>query len=215
MDDHQTNQPHTTQVRHFINAHKILTPLVILGLMAWYDSWGSTAWIYLALHGTYCLLWMIKDASFPDRRFTAPIHPLAGIIFVFGMLGAYWAAPYIIIAHHLSAPGWLIGLSIFLTILGVFLHYVSDAQKYAILSIKSGLITTGLFSRTRNPNYLGEMLIYLGFAILAQHWVPLLALIYWWSFFVRNMLNKDKSMARHPEFAAWKKRTGLLFPKIF
>ncbi|MGN4986482.1 methyltransferase family protein [Aeromonas hydrophila] len=203
------------QVRHFINAHKILTPLVVLGLMIYYGCWSETAWLYLALHGTYCFLWMIKDRTFPDRRFEEKIHPLAGFIFVFFMLGGYWVAPFIIIYQKVSAPAWLIGAATFLTIFGIFLHYVSDAQKYTTLKIKKGLITTGLFSLTRNPNYLGEMMIYLGFAILAQSWLPILVLLYWWAFFIRNMIKKDQSMARYPEFAEWKESTGLLFPKIF
>lgn len=204
-----------TQVRHFINAHKILTPFIVLGLMAYYNFWGILAWVYLALHGTYCLLWMIKEYSFRDRRFEEAIHPIAGFIFVFCALGAYWIAPFLIISKQMTAPNWFIALAIFVTILGIFFHYVSDAQKHAILGIQKGLITTGLFRRTRNPNYFGEMLIYLGFAMLAQHWAPFIALAYWWIFFVRNMIKKDKSMSRHPEFSDWKSRTGLVIPKIF
>jgi hypothetical protein len=29
------------------------------------------------------------------------------------------------------------------------------------------------------------------------------------------MLNKDKSLSRHPEFVEYKLRTGLLFPKLY
>jgi len=158
---------------------------------------------------------MIKDQTFRDRRFEEEIHPLAGFIFVFGALGAYWIAPFLIITNRLTAPNWFMALAIFVTTLGIFYHYVSDAHKYAVLGIRKGLITTGLFSRTRNPNYFGEMLIYLGFAMLAQHWAPFLALAYWWSFFIRNMLKKDQSISRYPEFSEWKKRTGLVIPKIF
>ncbi|MFA0086644.1 isoprenylcysteine carboxylmethyltransferase family protein [Vibrio sp. 10N.261.51.F12] len=208
------SKPCVTQVRHFINAHKILTPFVVLAMMAWFDFWGTSAWVYLALHGTYCGLWMVKEYSFRDRRFEEEIHPVAGLIFVFGMLGAYWIAPYLIVSQQLVLPSWLIGLSVGLVILGCFFHFVSDAHKHSVLAIRKGLITTGLFSRTRNPNYLGEMLIYLGFALMAQHWLPFVALAYWWSFFIRNMLNKDKSMARYAEFAEWKQKTGLLLPKI-
>ena len=137
-----------TQVRHFINAHKILTPFIVVAMMVYFNFWGVLAWVYLALHGTYCLLWMIKEYSFRDRRFEEDIHPVAGFIFVFSALGAYWIAPYIIIANQLTAPNWLIALSILITTLGVFYHYVSDAHKHAVLSIRKGLITTGLFSRT-------------------------------------------------------------------
>ena len=215
MNDEPAPAAHRTQVRHFINAHKILTPIVVLGLMSCYDFWGVLAWVYLALHGTYCFLWMIKEYNYRDRRFEDSIHPIAGLIFVFGALGSYWIAPYLIISGRLTAPNWLIALSISVVVLGVFYHYVSDAHKHAVLSIQKGLITTGLFSRSRNPNYFGEMLIYSGFAMLAQHWLVLLPLAYWWTFFVRNMLNKDKSMSRYPEFVEWKRNTGLVFPKLF
>lgn len=215
MNDEAKKPYHSTQVRHFINAHKMFTPLVIIGFMIYYDFWGVLAWVYLSLHGTYCCLWMIKESTFRDRRFEESIHPIVGFVFVFCMLSAYWAAPYLIISNHLTAPNWLIALSIFITTLGAFYHFVSDAHKHATLSIKKGLITTGLFSRTRNPNYFGEVLIYTGFAMLAQHWIPLLALAYWWTFFIRNMLQKDKSISRFPEFAEWKKKTGLLIPKLF
>ncbi|GLP96178.1 methyltransferase family protein [Paraferrimonas sedimenticola] len=211
-----TNQTqHKTQVRHFINAHKILTPIAVLAMMAYFDFWGASAWIYLALHGTYCGLWMIKEYSFRDKRFEEAIHPVAGSIFVFGMLGMYWIAPYLIVSQQLEVSGVLAAAAAALVVLGGFFHFVSDAHKHAVLSIRKGLITSGLFSRTRNPNYLGEMLIYLGFAILAQHWLPFVALAYWWTFFVRNMLNKDKSMSRHAGFADWKQSSGLLFPKLF
>jgi steroid 5-alpha reductase family enzyme len=212
----KTEKPHyRSQIRHFINAHKILTPFLVVGMMFYYNNWGVLAWVYLALHGTYCLLWMIKEYTFRDRRFEEEIHPVAGFIFVFCMLATYWAAPFIITSNHLEAPNWLIALSVFITTLGIFYHYVSDAHKHAVLNIQKGLITTGLFSRTRNPNYFGEMLIYAGFAMLAQHWIPVLALAYWWAFFIQNMLKKDKSISRYPEFDEWKKRTGLLFPKLF
>lgn len=37
---------------------------------------------------------------------------------------------------------------------------VSDAQKYYTLKNKKGLIDDGMFYATRNPNYLGEMMLY-------------------------------------------------------
>jgi protein-S-isoprenylcysteine O-methyltransferase Ste14 len=182
MDTTSEQKGFKTQVRHFINAHKISTPFVVLSMMAYFDYWGVTAWVYLALHSTYCVMWMIKEYTFRDKRFEEAIHPIAGGIFVFGMLGMYWIAPYLIISTHFEAPIWLMFLSVVLVSIGVFFHYVSDAQKHFVLNIKKGLITDGLFSRSRNPNYFGEMLIYLGFGILAMHWAPLIALAYWWAF---------------------------------
>ena len=77
------------------------------------------------------------------------------------------------------------------------------------------MLFRSFFRFSRNPNYLGEMLIYASFALLAMHGLPWLVLAgFWLGVFLPNMRRKDESLARHPEFAAWKARTGLLLPKL-
>ena len=204
------------KVAIFINAHKILVIPVVLGLMWFYDNWSTDAYVYLAMHGTYSILWLLKHSMYGDRRFEEKVPFLIGVLFIFVPLAGYYLAPYLLISSHVSVPPPVVGLAMSLYILGIFFHYVSDAQKYFTLQIRKGLIKDGLFSRTRNPNYLGEILIYLGYCIMSYHWLPFLVLAGWvFGFFVRNMLAKDKSMSRHPDFAGYKSKTGLLFPKFW
>ncbi|HVR96367.1 MAG TPA: DUF1295 domain-containing protein [Thermoanaerobaculia bacterium] len=203
----------TWKVRNFINAHKTLVIPVILGLMAYYDEWGPVAFTYLALHGTYSVLWLIKEANFHDRRFEEEVPFFVGVFFVFLPLVSYYVAAYLITSRHVVVPPWMLGLAISLTVFGVFFHFVSDAQKHYTLSVRKGLIVEGLFARTRNPNYLGEMMIYTGFALLARHWLPWVVLAGWWVFFFRNMFSKDRSISRYPEFAEYRKRAWLLLPR--
>jgi len=142
--------------------------------------------------------------------------PLAMGITTFVFLGSYWVAPYILISSRVQPSAALMAVAIATNLFGVFLHYGSDAQKYFTLKYQKGLITEGFFSRSRNPNYLGEILIYLGFALLTQHWLPLLILcVFTALIFVPNMKKKDQSLSRYPEFAAYKERSGLLLPKLF
>jgi steroid 5-alpha reductase family enzyme len=200
----------------YINAHKALVIPVVLGLMWFYGNWSTEAFIYLSIHGTYSLLWLVKEATYPDRRFEEQQPLWIGTLFIFLPLAGYYVAPYLLISRHLSLPPYLIGIVLFLFTSGIFLHYVGDAQKYYTLKLKKGLIEEGLFSRTRNPNYLGEILIYTSFALMSHHWLPFLILGGWiFGFFIRNMLKKDRSLSRHPQFEEYKKRTGLLFPKLF
>ncbi|MBV9877833.1 MAG: DUF1295 domain-containing protein [Verrucomicrobia bacterium] len=200
----------------YINLHKILVAPIVLGLMWYFNNWSTEAFIYLGLHGTYCALWLIKSALFPDRRFEEAQPPQIGLPFIFLPLAGYYLAPYFLISRHVILPPWLVGLVLCLYTIGIFLHYVSDAQKFYTLRLQRGLIEDGLFAYTRNPNYLGEVLIYFSFAILSSHWVPFAVLAAWtFGFFVRNMLNKDKSLSRYPEFAEYKLRSGLLFPKPY
>ena len=93
---------------------------------------------------------------------------------------------------------------------------VADAHKYFVLRARRGLVTDGLFGVVRHPNYLGEMMLYASFALLAQHWLPWLVLAWvWGGVSVPNMLRKEASMARYPEWAAYRERTGLLLPRWF
>lgn len=199
----------------YINAHKLLVLGIVPGMMWYFDNWSTEAFVYLSLHGTYAVLWLIKEALYPDRRFQ-DVQPLwVGALFVFLPLAVYYIAPYLLISRHIALQPYVIGLAISLYTLGIFLHYVADAQKFYTLRLRPGLIEDGLFSRTRNPNYLGEILIYVSFAILSWHWLPFVVLAAWVvGFFLRNMWAKDRSLARHPGFAAYKSRTGLLLPKI-
>jgi len=204
------------KVATYINIHKALVIPVVLGMMWFYNNWSTEAFVYLSIHGTYSLLWLIKHSLYPDRRFDEKQPLWIGTLFIFLPLAGYYIAPYLLISRHIKLPPYLISLVLFLYTIGVFLHYVSDAQKYYILQLRKGLIQEGLFSRTRNPNYLGEILIYVSYAMMSFHWLPFLVLAGWFfGFFVRNMLAKDKSLSRHSDFEQYKKKTGLLFPKLF
>lgn len=200
----------------YINAHKILVPPLVLGMMWYFDNWSTEAFVYLSLHGTYAALWLIKESLYPDRRFQEPQPPWIGILFIFLPLASYYVAPYLLISRHVTLKPIVVALAISIYTVGIFLHYVGDAQKYYTLRLQKGLIEDGLFLKSRNPNYLGEILIYAAFAILAWHWLPFVILGAWvFGFFLRNMLAKDKSLERHPGFAAYKARTGLLIPKFW
>lgn len=198
-----------------INLHKALVPPVVLGLMWLFQNGSTEAFIYLAIHGTYSILWLIKDSLYPDKRFEQKIPVLFAILFVFLPLAGYYVAPYLLISRHLTLIPPLTALVLVLYIFGIFLHYVSDAQKHYTLQNKKGLIEDGLFSRTRNPNYLGEIMIYMAYAVMSMHWLPFLILGGWvFGFFIRNMHSKDQSLSRYPQFAAYKQKSGLLFPRF-
>ena len=77
-------------------------------------------------------------------------------------------------------------------VVGLFLMMGSDYQKNTQLKNKPGLIANGFFATTRNPNYLGEMLIYGSFAGLGGHRYSYYILGFVWStLFLTNMLAKD------------------------
>jgi protein-S-isoprenylcysteine O-methyltransferase Ste14 len=203
------------KVKHFVNLQKGLTFFVVLGLMVAYQNFTLGPWVYLALHGTYGFMWLLKDRIYPDKQWEQEISIGTGI-FGFGLISLYWVAPFILISSGSEPPLPLVAAAISFNIMGVFLHYASDAQKYYTLKYRPGLITEGFFARCRNTNYLGEILIYGSFVMLAQHWLPFLILAgFSAGLFLPNMRKKDQSLSRYPEFADYKARSGFLLPRLF
>jgi steroid 5-alpha reductase family enzyme len=203
------------KLKYPVNLHKGMTALVVVGMMVYFQNFSTSAWVYLALHGSYGVLWLLKDKIFPDKQWENKVS-VAYAIFVFLVLGLYWIAPLILISSGTVTPPYIIGISVALSMIGGMLHFGSDAQKYFTLQYKPGLITDGFFSRSRNINYLGELMIYGAFALLTISWWGFLGIaLFFLGAFIPNMLKKDKSLSRYPEFADYKNRSGLLFPRLF
>ena len=202
------------KLNQIINLHKGLTPFVVLGLMAIYDNFSIPAWIYLSLHGTYGILWLLKEKLFPDPYFKDEMGILTSII-GFILLGSYWVAPFLLISSQKLIPNFIIAGCISIYIIGVFLHFASDSQKYFTLKLKKELITEGFFKYSRNTNYLGEILIYLSFAILSMNFIPfIILLIFFIIVFLPRMIKKDKSLERYEGFDEYKANSGLILPKF-
>ncbi|MCK4725423.1 MAG: DUF1295 domain-containing protein [Anaerolineales bacterium] len=200
--------------KFFIDTNKAVTGLIVFVMIVIYNQWGNTtAWVYLAVHGTYGFLWVLKSQIFPDKQWEERTSWAYGAVIWLG-LSLYWVTPWIITSQSVQDASWYLAICISIYTLGVFLHFTSDMQKYTSLKLNpERLITTGLMARTRNINYFGELLIYGSFALLARHWLPSAILMAWVLFiWVPNMLKKDHSLSRYPDFKAYKERTKLFIP---
>ena len=214
LSDDLFGGPRVLEAAWVINLQKAGTLPFVLALMWIYDCWTTTAWVYAALHGSYGLCWLLKDRTFPDPNWEKKITFGGAIVVWVSVLGPYWLAPVLIVTQRIEAPPWMLFVATLVYVLGVVLMMGSDAQKYFTLKAKPGLITDGFFSRVRHPNYLGEMMLYGSFALLADHWAPWAVLAWvWLGVFLPNMLRKESRMARYPQWSEYRARTGLLLPR--
>jgi len=203
--------------KHFIDTHKGATAPVLFLLILFFNQWeNTTAWIYFALHGSYGVMWVLKSIIFPDKTWEARCSIWYGL-YIWGGLTLYWVSPWIIISGGVENTPMYLGICVAIFAMGIFFHYAADMQKYVHLKLKPGeLIADGIMSRCRNTNYFGEFLIYLSFALMARHWIPIAILV---SFMIiiwlPNMRRKDKSLSRYPEYEEYKKRSSLLLPFIW
>ncbi|MDX9865732.1 MAG: DUF1295 domain-containing protein [Anaerolineaceae bacterium] len=114
-------------------------------------------------------------------------------------------------------------------VLGFVFEVVADAQKSrfkADPANKGKFIHTGLWSRSRHPNYFGEITLWLGVAIIALpvlsgwQWVAMISPIFVFLLLTRvsgvPMLEKkaDDKWGGQEDYEEYKKNTPVLFPKL-
>jgi steroid 5-alpha reductase family enzyme len=114
-------------------------------------------------------------------------------------------------------------------IFGFVFEVVADTQKSrfnANPENKGKFILTGLWSRSRHPNYFGEIVLWIGIAIIALpvlqgwQWVGLISPVFVIVLLTRvsgiPLLEKkaDKKWGGQEEYEAYKKNTPVLIPKL-
>lgn len=123
----------------------------------------------------------------------------------------------------------LAGIGFLIWIIGFTFESVADAQKSrfnAKPENKDKFIQTGLWSRSRHPNYFGEIIIWIGVAVIALpvlqgwQWVALISPIFVTLLITRvsgvPLLEKkaDEKWGGQEDYEAYKKRTPVLIPRL-
>ena len=200
------------QVRWAVNFHKVFTLFLIYWMMAVTDNFSTGAWVYLALHGIYGYCWLIKDYAFRDLQFEQKISVL-GVVNVYVFLIAwYWLAPWLFLSREVELTAMELGIAVAVHTLGVVIMIAGDGQRHWVMKYNKGLMNFGMYRYTRNPNYLGEIMLYFAYAFMAQHWASWLVFGYMVVYFLARMTAKDHSISRYPGWTDYKKQSGILIP---
>lgn len=121
-------------------------------------------------------------------------------------------------------------VGLFIWIIGFSIEVISDTQKRNFRKDsenKGKFISSGLWSRSRHPNYFGEITLWVGIAIISitsLKGIGYIALIS--PLFVYILLSKgsgipllersaDKKWGNDSDYKDYKKNTPVLFPKLF
>ncbi|KAK7200309.1 Phospholipid methyltransferase [Novymonas esmeraldas] len=200
---------------HVINLQKCTTLFVCVAMMWKSGNFSSTAQTYTALHGSYGFCWYLKHLAFPDPRWDDKITVTSAIADFVAVLGPYWVIAFNAIVQRSERSNAALCAAVIVYAVGLVVMMGADGQKYFVLRERKGLITDGFFARTRNPNYLGEVMIYGSLAFVSgrtSSWVILL--IIWTGLFLPSMLRKDIRMSRHAGWRAYAAKTGFFFPRV-
>ena len=182
--------------------------------------------------GSFLFMRIHKDGE--DKRFRT-IKPSASQFFMTWSLQGLWVSLCSMCAiTAISTDTGLIVNSIFfiglvLFVFGFLLEIIADKQKSKFRSIpenKDKFITSGLWARSRHPNYFGEIVLWTGIAVMSfsslegLQYLTLISPIFTYLLLVYisgvRMLEArgDIKWADNEDYKNYKKNTPVLFLKI-
>ena len=135
-----------------------------------------------------------------------------------------------IYSENIFKFGLLQWSGLLLWIIGFLIEVISDEQKKVFNKIntnKSHFISSGLWSISRHPNYLGEIILWLGIFIISftylENWsylsvispISIIIILRFVSGVPQLEKNAIKKWGDNKEYKKYKDKTPVLFPKIF
>ncbi|MDZ8200205.1 DUF1295 domain-containing protein [Microbacterium sp. SSW1-59] len=189
------------------------------------------------------VLWAVRLGSFlfvrvhrsgGDDRFdelkTNPVRFLRVWVLQGAWVSLTASAAWIAMSSETRAPlGWLAYVGIGVWVLGMVLEVTADAQKSAFKADSANegrFIRSGLWSRSRHPNYFGEIVLWVGVFLVAApvlsgwQWVAVISPL-----FVILLLTRvsgiplleqkaERTWGGQDDYEAYKKRTPVLIPRL-
>jgi len=137
---------------------------------------------------------------------------------------------YILTSDMDMSLNWISSIGLILAISGILIEGIADSQKFVFKNKeenKSKWIGTGLWKYSRHPNYLGEIMMWVGvflycfvyingiglITILSPIYISVLLL--WVSGIPTLEREYDKRYFDNKDYQEYKRNTGVLFPKLF
>ncbi len=205
----------------FIGSRSDLRSLLIAGFVI----------IWALRLGSFLFLRVLKDKE--DRRFSEWKKNFHQFLRVWTLQGLWVfltsvAAATAITSRKIIEPDLFLYIGSFLWVFGFLFESIADYQKRKFRSEnKNKFIQSGLWSVSRHPNYFGEIVLWLGIALIAfptlagPQYVSLISPVFVYMLLTRvsgiHILDKhaDDTWGKKKDYKAYKEKTPVLFPKIF
>ncbi len=231
------------QTEHFYDLVGSCTYLSVVGLALWLGGNQDPRSLIVAV---LVAVWAVRLGSFlflrisqdgKDDRFDK-IKPKPWRFLFAWTLQGLWvfftlAAALVVLTSEQTKPLSLIGyVGIALWLIGFAMEVIADRQKRVFRAARARgetgpFITTGLWAHSRHPNYFGEIVLWLGIALIAVpimqgwQWIGLVSPLFVIALLTRvsgvPMLEKksDAQWGNDPSYLAYKEQTPVLIPKLF
>jgi steroid 5-alpha reductase family enzyme len=208
----------------FLAGFNVMAP--VTGTFIWQAGFTTRAVLIAAMVGVYLLhmnwvllAWSRQTAITKiDRRLTIRERVILPVVLT-NTVGWAYCLPLYLAVSRTTPPGARDALALSVYVIGTALHFGADYQKWRFkTSSGGGLLDTGLWRLCRHPNYFGDFLVYVSFAVTsgsAWGWIaPLLNLLQ----YLFDAIPKNEKWAAEHYGSAWAEytnRTSRFVPYVF
>jgi len=120
---------------------------------------------------------------------------------------------FAVVYFWLARPNWrFLGFGCILIVPGLLIRALASGH----VRKNEALATSGPYAHTRNPLYLGSLLIGVGFALAARSWWVGVALVVMFFAIYLPVIRDEEAFLRQkfPEFEEYARRVPRMFPRI-
>jgi steroid 5-alpha reductase family enzyme len=202
------------------------TMALVTAIYTWYGLLNLRSILVLVMVGIYLLRmnWVLTrwtaNTALDKLDKTSLAHKILLPVVLTNTVGWAYCLPFFFATRDPSPVGGRDMVAIAIYIVGTIFHSGGDYQKQkfkADPASKGKILDTGLWSLCRHPNYFGDFLIYVSFAVIggqAWGWIaPMLNLLQ----YVSDAIPKSEKWAAKKYGPAWKEyraRTRVFVPFI-
>lgn len=201
-----------------INFAKVIT---IICLISFAVVFGIQDWrqvIYMCLHISYCLWWLLEQWLFPERQkiFNEPSGAGTFVLILLNV-GFFYSLPgYLAFINPVPLSMTTAAIALFFYIFGSLINATADVQKLTAKQFQAGLVRDNIWRFSRNINYFADLLRYLSFSVLAGSLWAYLVPGYIFILYLWRISQKEKAMSvKYPEYAEYQQSSSRLIPFIW
>lgn len=202
-----------------LNTAKVLTSVCLIAFTVVFGLQDLRQVMYLCLHISYCLWWLLEQWFYPLRRQQIFNEPVGSFEFIFILLlvGGFYVLPgYLAFTNPVPLSMTAAAVALPLYIFGSLINTSADVQKLTAKQWGANLVRDGIWRFSRHINYFGDLLRYLSFSVVAgsiwAYLVPVaIALLY-----LQRIFQQEQTMAdKYPDYAEYQQSSTRLIPFIW
>lgn len=197
-----------------VNIAKVVTIACLLALPFFYPITTRAA-VYLGMHLSYCLWYLLKQLILQEPVFREQ-DSILDVAIVIASVGVFYALPgWLAFTNPQPVSNLVLALSVVFFFFGSVINSSADVQKSTALRLGSGLITSGFWRLSRNINYFGDLLRYSAFALLAGSLWAWAVVLFVLVVDLDRMRKKSASLSRYSGYQTYTENVPALLPYGF